>query len=156
MKTRSTTILTVRHGGVVAMGGDGLLRVVNPGLHKIEAYTPEGLLEQPLSWGTTGFDIKGFCGCCNPAAMAIFPDGRFVTGEKGLPRVKVYSPEGHFQCVVAGPKTLDPTAKNAEDTRDEHKLTAVDLAVDSNSQVLVLDPKAKAVRIFVRKVEDRG
>ncbi len=135
----------------VAMGGDGLLRVVNPGRYRIETYTPQGLLEEPLTWGKRGFDIKGFCGCCNPAAMAILPDGRFVTGEKGLPRVKVYSPQGRFECVVAGPKTLDPTATGAEDTRDVYKLTAVDLAVDSRSRVLVLDPKAKLVRIFVEK-----
>ena len=135
----------------VAMGGDGLLRVVNPGMHEIEAYTPEGLLEKPLTWGTTGFNIEGFCGCCNPAALAIMPDGRFVTGEKGLPRVKVYSPQGRFECVVAGPKTLDPTGKSAEDTREGHKLTAVDLAVDDDGQVLVLDPKARAVRVFVEE-----
>ena len=135
----------------LAMGGDGLLRVVNPGLHCIEAFTPEGLLERPLTWGKTGFDIEGFCGCCNPASMAMLPDGRFVTGEKGLPRVKVYSPEGHFQCVVAGPKTLDPTSSGAEDTRDKHKLTAVDLAVDSRARILVLDPSAKSVRVFVHK-----
>ncbi len=137
----------------VAMGDDGLLRVVNPGRHTIEAYTPQGLLEKPLTWGKRGFDIKGFCGCCNPAAIAILPDGRFVTGEKGLPRVKVYSPQGRFECVVAGPKTLDPTATGAEDTRDVYKLTAVDLAVDSQGRVLVLDPKAKSVRVFVRKDE---
>ncbi len=135
----------------VAMGDDGLLRVVNPGMHKIEAYTPDGRLEKPLTWGKTGFEIAGFCGCCNPAALAIMPDGRFVTGEKGLPRVKVYSPEGRFECVVVGPKTLDPTATGAEDTRDGHKLMAVDLAVDSGSRVLVLDPKAKAVRVYVAK-----
>ena len=135
----------------LAMGSDGLLRVVNPGLHRIQAFTPEGLLEKPLTWGKTGYDIEGFCGCCNPASMAMLPDGRFVTGEKGLPRVKVYSPEGHFQCVVAGPKTLDPTLSGAEDTRDKHKLTAVDLAVDSRARILVLDPSAKSVRVFVHK-----
>ena len=142
----------------LAMGSDGLLRVVNPGLHRIEAFTPEGLLEEPLTWGKTGYDIEGFCGCCNPASMALLPDGRFVTGEKGLPRVKIYSPQGRFQCVVAGPKSLDPTASNAtsgaaEDTRNQHKLTAVDLAVDSRSRILVLDPSAKLVRIFVHKAD---
>jgi len=135
----------------LAMGGDGLLRVVNPGLHRIRAYTPEGLYEKPLTWGATGYDIGAFCGCCNPAALAMLPDGRFVTGEKGLPRVKIYSPEGRFECVVAGPKTLDPTQTTAEDARAEHRLEPVDLACDSRGRILVLDPSAKMVRIFTEK-----
>ncbi len=136
----------------VAVGGDGLLRVVNPGLHRIQAFTPEGLLEKPLTWGATGYDIATFCGCCNPAAMTMLPDGRFVTGEKGLPRVKIYSPEGRFECVVAGPKTLDPTQTTAEDARETHRLEPVDLAADSRGRILVLDPSVKLVRIFTRKL----
>ena len=46
------------------------------------------------SWGTASMGIEGFCGCCNPINLALLPDGRFVTCEKGLPRVKIYSADG--------------------------------------------------------------
>ena len=61
---------------------------MNPGRHKIEAYTFDGELE--TSWGTPATTIGGFSGCCNPTHIAMLPDGSFVTSEKGLARVKVY------------------------------------------------------------------
>jgi len=133
----------------VAMAPDGLLRVVNPGMHRIEAYTLEGHLE--LSWGERGTAIEKFCGCCNPAAMAVLPDGRIVTGEKGIPRVKVYGVLGEFEGVVVGPNTLAPRPGSTEETRAEHKLRPVDLAADSGGRILVLDPGAGLVRVFEPK-----
>lgn len=121
----------------VAMGHDTLLRVSDPGRWLIEAYTSDGDLE--LSWGKSSMGIAGFCGCCNPTDFAILPDGSFVTAEKGLPRVKVYDAKGVFQCVVAG----------AESFKDD--VVGLDVAADSQGRILVLDPKQKAVRIFVRK-----
>jgi hypothetical protein len=121
----------------LAMGREGLLWVVNPGRHKLQAYTADGDLE--ASWGKPSPAIEGFSGCCNPTDFALLPDGRFVTSEKVLPRVKVYTAEGHFECVVAGP---DQFSKQAE---------GLDLAVDSKGRILVLDPAAKKVRIFTRK-----
>ena len=65
----------------LAVGRDGLLRVVNPGRLRIEAYTFEGDLE--FWWGMfSNVDVKGFCGCCNPANFAILDDESFVTCEK--------------------------------------------------------------------------
>ncbi len=61
----------------IAVAPDGLLRVVNPGHHRVEAYTFDGYLE--LSWGKTSMGIDGFCGCCNPVNFAMLPDGGFVT-----------------------------------------------------------------------------
>jgi len=122
---------------------DGLLRAVNPGACRIEAYTPEG---DPMGhWGEGSSKLDGFYGCCNPAHLAVLPDGRFVTSEKGLPRVKVYSKTGEFQCVVVDPKSLagSPGGKSAT--------TSYDLAVDSKGRVLVLDPKSRSVRVFVEK-----
>ena len=116
----------------VAVAPDGLLRVVNPGALRIEAYTFDGDLER--FWGKGAATLEGFFGCCNPAHFAIFGDGRFVTAEKGVPRVKVYGPEGEFICVVAGPEQLD--------------VVAADVAVDARDRVLILDPKARSVRIF--------
>jgi len=130
----------------VAVGGDGLVRVVNPGTHHVQGYTPEGHLE--LSWGKAAMDIKGFCGCCNPAHLALLADGRYVTAEKGVPRVKIYTAEGEFQSVVAGPEAflVSPTA--AVDTRTDHKPKVLDVAADSRSRILVLDPLRRSVRVF--------
>jgi hypothetical protein len=130
----------------VAVAPDGLLRVTNPGGHRIEAYTPGGDLEQ--HWGESSFAIRGFSGCCNPVNIAILPDGRVVTAEKGIPRVKVYTAEGKFVCVVAGPEALLPSRAANEETRTEHKLRVVDLAADSRARILILDPATRSVRIF--------
>jgi hypothetical protein len=132
----------------VAVAQDGLLRVANPGMHRIEAYTFDGDYEQPLTWGKASLEIAGFCGCCNPANFALLPDGRFVTAEKGIPRVKVYSAAGEFVGVVADPQTLAPTPTITEETREEHHLPVVDVAADGRGRVLVLDPAARRVRIF--------
>ena len=128
----------------LAVGRDGVLWVANTGRHRLEAYTFDGEFE--LAWGEPSMGIKGFCGCCNPIHFAFMPDGRFVTAEKGLVRVKVYSAKGEFDCVVAGaesfPKhTVNPTAAAA----------TIDVAVDSAGRVLVADPLAGAVRIFTAK-----
>jgi hypothetical protein len=89
----------------LAVAPDGLLRVVNPGNHRIEAYTFEGDLE--FSWGKfSNVNIQGFCGCCNPVNFAILADDTFVTCEKGLVRVKIYDQDGIFAGVVAGSKQL--------------------------------------------------
>jgi len=133
----------------VAVAPDGLLRAVNPGARRIEAYTFDGHLE--LHWGKALMGIEGFCGCCNPANMALLGDGRVVTAEKGIPRVKVYGATGDFECVVAGPKTLAPTPTATEETRSKHRLKVVDVATDGRGRILVLDPEAGLVRIFQHK-----
>ncbi len=130
----------------LALTSDGLIRVVNPGSHRIEAFTANGDLE--TSWGKAGEAVDRFCGCCNPAHIAVLPDGQFVTSEKGIPRVKIYSVEGQFVGVVAGPDTLAPTETILEETRADHKLPVFDVAADSRGRVLVLDPLARKVRVF--------
>ncbi len=120
-----------------ALDPDGFVWLTNPGRHTLENYTPEG--DPRTSWGLFSMDIGGFCGCCNPGHLAILDDGRFVTSEKGIPRVKVYDRLGKLESVVAGP---DRFAEGTE---------GLDLAVDSRGRVYVLDPARKAVRIFERK-----
>ena len=133
----------------VAMGADGLLRAVNPGRRRIEAYTREGDLE--FWWGQSSTAIEGFAGCCNPAALALLPaGGGFVTCEKGLTRVKVYDAEGKFAGVVAAPEQFARHDALAE-TRDLYSARALDVAVDAQGRVLVLDPLTAEVRVFVRR-----
>ena len=130
----------------VALSPDGLVRAANPGAHRVEGYTVDGDLE--VVWGKASLAIEGFCGCCNPAHFAMLPDGRFVTVEKGLPRVKVYDPTGQFVAVVAGPAQLSPTATSTEETREDHRLAVFDVAADAEGRVLLLDPSGCRVRVF--------
>jgi len=129
---------------------DGLLRVVNPGRLRVEAYTFDGDFE--FSWGRASVDIDGFCGCCNPVNIAVLPDGGFVTCEKGLIRVKIYSGEGAFAGVVAGPEQLAPAGASRICTLPEEcQSGGFDVAVDADGRVLVLDTIKNVVRIFTRK-----
>ena len=127
----------------VAVAPDGLLRVAHTGKRNIEAYTFDG--DREFAWGQSCAGIEGFSGCCNPAHIAVLPDGSIVTSEKGLLRcVKVYHPDGPDDAegklegvVLAG--------------RPEKPGPAWDVATDSGGRILVLDRQRRTVRIFVRK-----
>jgi len=134
----------------LAVGHDGLLRVVNPGRHRIEAYTLNGDLE--FWWGKFSTDLEGFTGCCNPVNFAILEDGNFVTCEKGLIRVKIYDSEGTFVGVVAGPQQLvEGGASRICYFPAECQSGSFDVAIDSEGQIFVLDTIKNIVRIFTRK-----
>lgn len=134
----------------VAIAPDGLLRVADTGRHRIEAYTVDGDLE--FSWGTPGSDVANFSGCCNPANFAIFPDGRILTAEKGIPTVKILgidSPgpdQGKLEAVVAGPAEFAQASGQYPSAQEQ----VLDVAIDSAARVLVLDPSTAMVRVFVR------
>lgn len=118
----------------LAIAPDRSLWVVNPGKHQLVNFNQEGILQS--FWGETSSAPHGFSGCCNPSHIAILSDGSFITAEKGLVRVKKYSPEGNFECVVASP---------------DHFMTGaigLDIAVDSKDNILVLEPGAKTLHIF--------
>jgi sugar lactone lactonase YvrE len=124
----------------VAIGKDGLLRVAHTGRHRIETYWDDGTLVG--AWGQASFDVEGFGGCCNPAHFAVLPDGRFVTSEKGIARVKVYSTFGEFESVIADETTLgeDPSGR--------------DVAADPSGRVLVLDPHTRTVHVYAPRREE--
>ena len=127
---------------------DGLLRVNNPGRHQIEAYTFDGDLEG--AWGKPGAAIEGFCGCCNPIALSALADGRIVTCEKGLPRVKIYSAAGEFESVVAGTESFPENAHACTDLNDcIHG--GMDAAVDAERRIYILDIVTSEVRVMKRK-----
>jgi hypothetical protein len=133
----------------VELGADGLLRVNNPGRHRVELYTVEGKLE--LAWGKASMAIEGFSGCCNPVNLALLDNGDVVTFEKGLPRVKVYSAIGAFECVVAGPEAFaDTGTAPAISHADEASYGGLDGSVDSAGRVVVLDLLAAEIQIFER------
>ncbi len=133
----------------VAIAGDGLLRVTNPGSHWIVAYTFDG--DREFAWGESGRSIEGFCGCCNPSHFAIFPDGRFVTSEKGITRIKVYNAEGKFESVVAGPAEFMDHDGLVSELKGEADRVALEVGVTNDGEVVVLDPLVGEVRIFAEK-----
>lgn len=138
----------------LGMHPDGLLRVTNPGRHRVEAYTPNGNFE--FAWGKPSAAIEGFCGCCNPVNIAVLPDGKVVTCEKGLPRVKVYS-EGVLESVVAGPESFsENAAASAKQDGSEFPHAGLDAAADAAGRIYVLDLVTADVRVMTRKSHARG
>jgi hypothetical protein len=128
--------------GDVAPLAEDLLFVTNPGRMRVEVHTMTGGLTS--FWGTGTPEIEGFSPCCNPVNIVVLPDGSVVTAEKNIPRVKVYGSSGRFVGVVAG----------AEEFEESDGL--IDIAADAKGRVLILDPAAKAVRIFERKADAEG
>jgi len=129
---------------------NGLLWIVNPGRLRIEAYTLEGDIE--FWWGAPSAAVEGFCGCCNPVNIAMLPDGGFVTCEKGLVRIKIYSTDGSFKGVVAGPEQFGAggTTKICM-LPEECKTSGFDVAVDREGRIFVLDTVDNIVRMFTRR-----
>ena len=115
----------------------GELWVVNPGLHALENYTYDGHLRS--HWKRTSINPEGFSGCCNPAFFAFLDDGRYVTSEKGLVRVKTYKRSGELEGVVAAPVQF------MDDGR------APDVATDSRNNIYALDFDKKLIRVFEPK-----
>ncbi|HPC95366.1 MAG TPA: NHL repeat-containing protein [Sedimentisphaerales bacterium] len=139
----------------LALAPDGLLRVVSPGRTRVEAYTFDGDLE--FSWGENSIRIHGFCGCCNPVNIAMLPDGRYVTAEKGLIRVKIYDAKGTFQSVVAGPEQLvKGGAARVFENAEDAEASGFDVAVDAAGRIYVLDTIENKVRIFVENQKGRS
>lgn len=124
-------------------GSPDTLVVVNPGRGSIQYHSlQDGSLLR--SWQKRGNDTEGFGGCCNPTDIALLPDGRVVTSEKGIPRVKVYSDDGELLSVVMPPDAF------------QRGTSGIDLATDSSGRVAVLDPERGVVRLYEEKGGEQG
>lgn len=132
---KGTFIVPSRHLDVFA-DSEGKAWIVNPGKHTLSLYQNG---KTTKTWGKTSASKDGFSGCCNPTDFAITKDGHFVTAEKGIVRVKMYDPDGNFECIVAGPELFGHSIENLE------------LATDSRGRILILDPEKRSVRIFERR-----
>lgn len=129
----------------VAVTPGGLLTVANTGERRVETYTFAG--EPRGRWGHSSTEVAGFAGCCNPSHIALLPDGRVVTSEKGLPTIKIHLPAGRLESVVA---TAEMLAALPEQCANPYRPIGLDVAVDPAGRVLVLDPGGN-VGIFTRK-----
>jgi len=145
---------------VVESPTEEIFFITNPGKHRIEAFTKSGDWIPDRSWGEISVFYEGFCGCCNPTGLSCFPDGRFLTTEKYISRIKVYDSTGKFLMVVATPDDLErpPTSfVNAPtgtklDYRPENDAThPVQAVVASDGGVVVLDPRYCSVRFYREK-----
>ncbi|MBI5366306.1 MAG: hypothetical protein HZA54_04655 [Planctomycetes bacterium] len=124
----------------VALGADGAVYVSNPGRHRIEAYAPDGRLLRAV--GGFSMRVDGFCGCCNPVALAVRPDGVLIAAEKGIARVKLLNPVGVVTAVVAPPAAFSGEAFGRR------------VACDGAGRVFVLDSGSGAVRVFAPQPEE--
>ena len=112
----------------------GVVRATDTGRHQVTAWALDGT---PLGrFGKFGMnDLADFVGCCNPMNVATTPDGKVVTAEKMVARVKVYEPDGRLLAVI-GPEHFDP------------KCTQIHLAVDAKGRILAADPVRRAITVF--------
>ena len=119
-----------------AFDANGNVLVTDPGRQRVETYTLDGKL---LShWGEAGMAAAKFCGCCNPTDIAAAPDGKVVTAEKGIFRVKVYDKAGKMLAYIA-PELFS------------EKEAGMDLAVDGAGRIYVADPGDGKIRVFARE-----
>ncbi|MCF8357433.1 MAG: hypothetical protein K9H26_01655 [Prolixibacteraceae bacterium] len=117
----------------LAVNTENELWCTNPGMHALQQYNLRGdLLE---NWDKASNDIDGFTGCCNPAQFSFLPDGRFVTSEKGMPRIKIYTPSGKLESVVAAPSKFEGNQHAAE-------------VATIGETIVALDFDRKMIRIF--------
>jgi len=120
------------------------LWVANTGRLRIENYSSAGQYQS--SWGTSSFSNEGFGGCCNPVHITILPDGKFVTYEKGIDKIKVFDPTGNFLCFVGGAGSF----KGNADFQLGNINLVKDIASGVDGSVYVLDAYNQ-IDVFIKK-----
>jgi hypothetical protein len=112
----------------------GTIWATDSGRHRVSSWRIDGT---PVGYfGKFGLADPGdFVGCCNPVNLSIAPDGKIVTGEKVIARVKVYDPKGVLLGLV-GPEHFDQNS------------THLFLAIDSKGRIMVADPVGLNVKVF--------
>jgi hypothetical protein len=112
----------------------GIVRATDTGRHQVTSWALDGA---PIGrFGKFGMqDPADFVGCCNPINVATTPDGKVVTSEKMVARVKVFEPDGRLLAVI-GTENFDPMC------------TQIHLAVDSKGRILAADPVRRRIQVF--------
>jgi hypothetical protein len=122
--------------------GKGIVRATDSGRHRISSWNLDGT---PAGYfGKFGLrNPEDFVGCCNPVNIAVAPDGKIITAEKVIARVKVFDAGGKLLALI-GPEHFDP------------QCTHLHLAVDSKGRIVVADPIRLAVKVFSIKTQSGG
>jgi sugar lactone lactonase YvrE len=112
----------------------GVVRATDTGRHQVTSWALDGT---PIAkFGKFGMqDPADFVGCCNPINVATTPDGKVVTSEKMVARVKVFEPDGRLLAVI-GTEHFD------------RMCTQIHLAVDSKGRILAADPVRRRIQVF--------
>ena len=112
----------------------GVIHATDTGRHRVSRWAIDG---SPLgAFGAFGqIHPSDFVGCCNPVNLALTPDGKVVTGEKMIARVKVYEPDGTLLALIDA-SHFDPANVH------------LPIAIDSTGRILVADPVRRVVKIF--------
>jgi len=128
------------------VAADGEVSLANTGRLQMETYK-DGKFQK--TWGGPGMRVDKFCGCCNPVYFTRSPKGDYITSEKGLARINVYSADGTFKGSVAGPDMLVEDKALAKRACNDCSVGAgFDVAMDDQGRILALDPFRMVVRIF--------
>lgn len=131
----------------VALGDDDTLWVAHTGKHRLERYSGTGELQG--HWGKPSMKIDGFCGCCNPCHFIRLPNGQFVTCEKGLHRVKLYSTGGKPIAVIATAKMLGIEVNTPAPNPGETAVPGGPIVASAGEgRVAVLHPKTGSLHLF--------
>lgn len=82
----------------LSVSPEGDLWVANPGKKQLEQLLPENgnflAKWQPIS-------EADFPGCCNPILFQAISNGRFICAEKGTNRIRLFSPSGSEEKIIA-------------------------------------------------------
>jgi hypothetical protein len=120
----------------LAVDSGGIVYATDSGRHQVTEWALDG--SPRGKFGKFGMLAPDdFVGCCNPVNIAVTPDGKVVTAEKMVARVKVYEPDGTLLAVI-GPENFDPAC------------THIYVTVDSNGRILAADPVRREVKVFSR------
>lgn len=118
---------------------DGTLYATDTGRHRVTGWLADG--SPTVAFGKFGMqDPADFVGCCNPVNIAVAPNGKIVTAEKMIARVKVFDERGNLLAYI-GPENFDA------------KCTHIHLAVDSAGRILAADPLRREIKIFAPSAE---
>jgi hypothetical protein len=120
----------------------GTVRATDSGRHRVSSWILDGT---PAGYfGKFGLrNPEDFVGCCNPVNIAIAPDGKIITAEKVIARVKVFDAGGKLLALI-GPEHFDPQCIHLY------------LAVDSKGRIVVADPIRLEVKVFSIKNRTGG
>jgi len=128
----------------------GLFHIANPGRLRVETWSFDGMFQG--SWGQAGMALGRFCGCCNPVFFDVFPNGSFVTSEKGLSRVCIFNPDGSLKGMAMSSDELVQDPVKMKQARNQNAAgVGFDVLVQEDGSLLICDPVMNEIRTFVPK-----